>query len=54
MNKKINLIQISILIGLLLGLLPVIARLFITTGLVVFLFFKYDEWDYNRRVEKKE
>ncbi len=44
---KRNLIIASILIGWLLSLLPLIAKLFIFTGLAVYLFFEYDEWAYN-------
>ncbi|WP_427813505.1 hypothetical protein ACQKTA_09010 [Enterococcus sp. 22-H-5-01] len=44
---KRNLIIGSILIGGIFGLLPVIVKLSIFTGLAVYLFFKYDEWSYN-------
>ena len=44
---KRNLIIGSILIGGIFSLLPLIAKLFIFTGLAMYLFFKYDEWSYN-------
>ena len=47
MKKRTNLVIGSILIGWILSLLPVIAKLFMFTGLAVCLFFEYDEWAYN-------
>lgn len=48
MKKRTNLVIGSILIGWILSLLPLIAKLFIFIGLAVYLFFEYDEWAYNR------
>ncbi|HFK9612331.1 TPA: hypothetical protein ACG0YN_001412 [Enterococcus faecium] len=47
---KRNLIIASILIGGIFSLLPFIAKLFIFTGLALYLFTAYDEYDYQLRV----
>nr|DAJ20854.1 MAG TPA: hypothetical protein [Siphoviridae sp. ctJsG2] len=44
---KRNLIIVSILIGGIFSLLPVIAKIATFTGLAVYLFIKYDEFAYN-------
>ncbi len=44
---KRNLIIVSILIGGIFSLLPLLVKILIFTGLAVYLFFKYDEWSYN-------
>lgn len=46
---KRNLIIASILIGGIFSLLPFIAKLFIFTGLALYLFTAYDEYDYQLR-----
>ncbi len=45
---KRNLIIASILIGWILSLLPLIAKIAIFTGLAVYLFIKYDDFAYDR------
>lgn len=47
---KRNLVIACILIGWILSLLPFIAKIFIFTSLAFYLFFKYDEWEYNQRI----
>ncbi len=46
---KRNLIIASILIGWILSLLPLIAKIAIFTGLALYLFTAYDEYDYQLR-----
>ncbi|MFI3617002.1 hypothetical protein [Enterococcus avium] len=47
---KRNLIIASILIGWILSLLPLLAKILIFTGLALYLFTAYDEYDYQLRV----
>ncbi|WP_270782444.1 hypothetical protein [Enterococcus lactis] len=47
---KRNLIIASILIGWILSLFPLIAKIAIFTGLALYLFTAYDEYDYQLRV----
>lgn len=47
---KRNLIIVSILIGGLLTVLPLLAKILIFTGLALYLFTAYDEYDYQLRV----
>ena len=44
---KRNLVIASMLIGGVICSLPFIAKLFIFTGLAVYLFFSYDDFAYN-------
>lgn len=46
---KRNLIIASILTGWILSLLPLIAKIVIFTGLALYLFTAYDEYDYQLR-----
>lgn len=46
---KRNLIIASILIGWILSLLPLIAKIAIFAGLALYLFNAYDEYDYQLR-----
>lgn len=47
---KRNLIIASILIGGIFGLLPLLEKILIFTGLALYLFTAYDEYDYQLRV----
>lgn len=47
---KRNLIIVSILIGGLLTVLPLLVKILIFTGLALYLFTAYDEYDYQLRV----
>lgn len=50
---KRNLVIASMLIGGFFGLLPLIAKIVIFTGLVVYLFMSYDEFSYNHDHEQR-
>lgn len=51
---KRNLIIASFLLGGLLTVLPLIAKIAIFTGLAVYLFMTYDEYDYQVRTGGRE
>lgn len=50
---KRNLVIASMLIGGFFGLLPLIAKIVIFTGLIVYLFMSYDEFSYNHDHEQR-
>ncbi|WP_430611230.1 hypothetical protein IGL01_002328 [Enterococcus sp. DIV0340] len=49
MNKYKNLMILCLLIGGIFGLLPLIAKLTIFTGLAVYLYMAYDEHAYRMK-----
>lgn len=51
MNKKVNLILVSILFGGVATVLPPLLKICLFVGIGLLLFMKYDEWEYEQRVK---
>lgn len=54
MNKKMNLVLATFLLGEVTTVLPSLLKLCVFTGIAVLLFMKYDEWEYDQRVGGKK
>lgn len=49
MNKKVNLILVSILFGGVATVLPPLLKICLFVGIGLLLFMKYDDWEYEQR-----